>query len=106
MPTSQSKLSPKDLKNAYISISLVSDKEIQELNSKHRGKDSPTDVLSFTIEEKMEDGNFYLGDIVVNYDQAQRQAKEYDNSTEEEISDLVAHGMLHLLGVHHDHDDH
>ena len=100
MPTSRK------LDNAYISISLVDDKEMLKLNSEHRGKDSPTDVLSFNIEEKMDDGKFYLGDIVVNSEQAARQAKEYDNSVEEEIAELVAHGMLHLLGIHHDHDDH
>jgi len=100
MPTSRK------LDNAYISISLVDDKEMLKLNSEHRGKDSPTDVLSFNIEEKMDDGKFYLGDIVVNSEQAARQAKEYDNSVEEEIAELVAHGMLHLLGVHHEHDDH
>ena len=100
MPTSRK------LDNAYISIFLVDDKEMQKLNSQHRGKDSPTDVLSFNIEEKMDDGKFYLGDIVVNSEQAARQAKEYDNSVEEEIAELVAHGMLHLLGVHHEHDDH
>src|SRR3990167_1163473 len=98
MPTSRK------LDNTYISISLVDDEEMRKLNSQHRGKDSPTDVLSFNIEEKMDDGKFYLGDIVVNSEQAARQAKEYDNSVEEEIAELVAHGMLHLLGIHHDHD--
>lgn len=92
--------------NSYISVSLVDDKEIRELNKKHRDKDYATDVLSFNINEEMEDGRFYLGDIVVNKEQAERQAKDYDNSLEEEIADLVAHGMLHLLGVHHDGDDH
>lgn len=106
MPISPSKLNPEDLKNAYVSISLVDDKKMQELNKKHRGKDYPTDVLSFHMEERDDEGRFYLGDLVVNFEQAERQAKEYDNSTEEEISELVGHGMLHLLGVHHEHDDH
>ena len=51
------------------------------------------------------DGQYLLGDIVVNRDQAQRQSSKYGNTLEEEISELVAHGMLHLLGVHHDGDE-
>ena len=54
MPTSRK------LDNTYISISLVDDEEMRKLNSQHRGKNSPTDVLSFNIEEKMDDGKFYL----------------------------------------------
>lgn len=92
--------------NTHISVSIVDDKKIAELNKKYRNKDYATDVLSFNIDEKMEDGTFYLGDIVVNIEQAERQAKEYDNTVEQEISELVAHGVLHLLGVHHDGDDH
>jgi len=91
--------------NTYISVLLVGDSEIKKLNKKYRKKDYPTDVLSFNINEKREDGSFYLGDVVVNRDQAKRQAKEYGNTPEEEISELTAHGVLHLLGVHHDGDD-
>lgn len=92
--------------NTFISISLVDGAEIQKLNKKHRGKDAPTDVLSFNLGEKTEDGRLYLGDIVVNIDQAKKQAGDNSNSVEEEISELVAHGVLHLLGEHHDGDDH
>lgn len=92
--------------NTYISVSLTDDSEMQKLNKKHKGKDSPTDVLSFTLNEKTEDGRPYLGDVIVNKDQAQRQAKENGNTLEEEISELVAHGVLHLFGVHHEGDTH
>ncbi len=94
------------LNNTHISISIVDDEQIQKLNKEFRNKDYATDVLSFNINEKMDDGTFYLGDVVVNKQQAERQAAEYDNTLEEEISELVAHGILHLLGVHHDGDDH
>ena len=47
----------------------------------------------------------YIGDVVVNADQAKRQCREYGNTYEQELSELVAHGVLHLLGVHHPHDD-
>lgn len=92
--------------NAFVSVSFVDDSEIKKLNKKHRNKDEVTDVLSFNIDEKSDDGKYYLGDVVVNIEQAERQAKNYDNSTEQEISDLVGHGILHLLGVHHDGDNH
>ena len=88
----------------YISVSIVDDSEIRKLNKKYRRKDYTTDVLSFNINEKREDGSFYLGDVVVNKDQAKRQAGEDGNSVEAELSELAADGVLHLLGVHHDGD--
>jgi probable rRNA maturation factor len=90
-------------KNIVISVSIVDDKEIQVLNKKYLNKDYATDVLSFNMDEEHE-GQYYLGDVIVNKQQAQRQAAEFGNSVEEEISELVAHGVLHLLGVHHDGD--
>jgi len=92
--------------NTYISVSIVDDSEIKKLNKKYRKKDYPTDVLSFNINEKREDRSFYLGDVIVNKDQAKRQAGEHGNSLEEELSELTAHGVLHLLGVHHNGDNH
>lgn len=89
----------------YISITLTDDLGIQELNKQYLNRDEPTDVLSFEIGEQMPDGTEYLGDVIVNTDQAKRQSADYGNTYEEEISELVAHGVLHLLGVHHPHDD-
>ncbi|MEN9389709.1 MAG: hypothetical protein RLY61_793 [Candidatus Parcubacteria bacterium] len=93
-----------DKTNITVSISIADDKTIQELNKKYRAKDYATDVLSFNMDEEL-DGQYLLGDIVVNKDQAQRQAAQYGNTLEEEIAELVSHGMLHLLGVHHDGDE-
>ena len=90
----------------FVSIKFSHDKEIQELNKEHLGKDVPTDVLSFKMEEQREDGSLYLGDIIVNMDQAKRQAKEYGNTVEEELAQLAEHGVLHLFGVHHGGDEH
>lgn len=95
-----------DKNKLYISVTVVGDKEIHKLNKEYRKKDYATDVLSFNIDSEMEDGTYYLGDIVVNKEQAERQAADYGNTVEDEISDLVGHGVLHLLGVHHDGDDH
>jgi len=91
--------------NKYISITIAGDKELQDLNKKHLDRDYTTDVLSFPVNEVLEDGTEYIGDIVVNKDQAVRQMAEYDNDVEHEIAELVSHGVLHLLGVHHPHDD-
>lgn len=88
-----------------ISVRVSDDMEIQELNKKHFDRDYPTDVLSFNMDSPTDDGELYLGDILVNVNQAERQAKEFGNDLEHEIADLVAHGVLHLLGVHHDDDD-
>lgn len=91
--------------NTYISVSIVSDAEIRRLNKDYLGRDYPTDVLSFSINEIQDNGGLYLGDIVVNREQAKRQASDYGNDLEHEISELVAHGVLHLMGVHHPDDD-
>lgn len=89
-------------KRTYISVTLTGDDEVRALNKKYLGKDYPTDVLSFNIDEKMDAGGLYLGDIVINRDQAERQAKKVEKGVEKEISKLTAHGILHLLGVHHE----
>lgn len=94
-----------DKDKIYISITIVNDSKMKEFNKKYLNRDYPTDVLSFNINEDQEDGTFYLGDVVVNRDQAKRQASEYGNSLEEEISGLTKHGILHLLGVHHEGDE-
>ena len=66
-------------KNSKINVHLVGDKEIQKLNKKHLNKDYPTDVLSFNIDEPTPAGEYYIGDIIVNIDQAKRQCGEYGN---------------------------
>ncbi len=93
-------------KEIFITIKLAHDPEIRELNYEYLHKDHATDVLSFNMDEEQADGSYYLGDVIVNVDQAKRQAGEYGNSMEEEIAALVEHGVLHLLGKHHEGDDH
>ena len=96
-----------DIKIPYnINVRISNDTEIQELNRKHFGRDYPTDVLSFNLRDENDPpGDDYLGDIIVNIDQAMRQASEYGNDLEHELAALVEHGILHLLGVHHEGDD-
>ena len=92
-----------------VSISFIDDEEMAELNGRYRGKEGPTDVLSFECdglddEELFEDGEsevFELGDIVIAPDVAERQSKDFGTSFEEEISLLLVHGLLHLCGYDH-----
>ena len=86
-----------------VSILLTNDIEIHNLNATYRDVDSPTDVLAFAMREGA-DGDpddEILGDVVISLDTAKRQAKEYKHSIEAELSLLVVHGILHLVGYDH-----
>jgi probable rRNA maturation factor len=89
-----------------VSISLVDNDEIRDLNRTYRGVDSPTDVLSFPMLEgedniKILDMPLMLGDIVISLERAREQCKDYGHSFEREAGYLTAHGMLHLMGYDH-----
>ena len=82
--------------DAEVSLSLVTNEEIQQINKKFRKIDRPTDVLSFpSLEEE------FLGDIIISIEKATEQANEYGHSLERELGFLVAHSMLHLMGYDH-----
>lgn len=87
--------------NAEVSILITDDKEIRRLNSLYRGKDSPTDVLSFPMGDRV-GGRLLLGDVVISLDTAGRQARELGHTIEEEIQRLLVHGVIHLLGYDHE----
>jgi probable rRNA maturation factor len=95
--------------NAELSILLCDDPQIQVLNQTHRGKNAPTDVLSFPLmnpeDEQLStlDGGA-LGDVVISLDTAQRQASHRGQDLMEEVEFLLAHGLLHLLGYDHETD--
>src|ERR1044072_4808660 len=81
-------------------IAFVSDKRIRELNRQFRGIDKATDVLSFPAEEE-----FNLGDIAVSVETAALQARENGLSFDQEIAQLILHGLLHLCGYDHETDN-
>lgn len=93
---------------AEISVTFVNNEQIHELNRQYRGKDMPTDVLSFPMGENgvydvnHDTGAKILGDIVISMEKAVEQAKRYDHSLEREVGYLTAHSMLHLLGYDHE----
>lgn len=94
--------------SAEVSISFVNNEQIRQLNSEYRGKDAPTDVLSFPLGEdgvydkNMETGMLQLGDVVISIEKAVEQAKIYGHSLQREIGFLTVHSMLHLLGYDHE----
>ena len=77
---------------------IAGDSELRRLNREFRGKDAPTDVLSFPA------GNGRLGDIAISLGRARAQAREFGHTTEQEIQILMLHGVLHLLGMDHETD--
>lgn len=104
-----------ELAASEVSVSIVGDDRIRELNARYRGRDEVTDVLSFSLLEgedavgdvtdgTAEDADMpfqALGDIIVSFPRACLQATEYGHSTERELAFLTAHGMFHLLGYDH-----
>src|SRR3989344_7866641 len=84
-------------KNVEVSLNLVSEARIKELNKKHRHKNKATDVLSFPLNEKIE-SRLLLGDIFICLSFAKKQTKSENTSMEGKIAQLTVHGLLHLLG--------
>ena len=95
-----------DAESAGATVVFVSDRAIRELNKKFRGRDAATDVLSFPAEreafETAEDCN--AGDVVVSVERAALQAAEHGLEFDEEIAQLILHGLLHLSGYDHETD--
>jgi probable rRNA maturation factor len=105
-----------DEEGSSVSLTFVRDPAMRELNREHRGKDAPTDVLSFPLhppeafdrsgrtrplDRDDDEAERMLGDIVVSVDTARRQAGDYDAPLEREVQRLLIHSVLHLAG--HDH---
>jgi rRNA maturation RNase YbeY len=91
-------------KGADLTVVLVDDDAMRELNRSYRGKDRPTDVLAFAMREGErapgDDDN--LGDVVISLDTATRQARRRRRTLSEEVRTLLIHGVLHLLGYDHE----
>lgn len=83
-----------------LSLVVTTDAAIRDLNRDWRGKDKPTDVLSFPQEPSLG----LLGDVVISLDTARRQAAERSAALSDELARLLAHGLLHLLGHDHEND--
>ena len=92
-----------NITNANMSVILIDDEKMHELNKAYRGVDRTTDVLSFALE----DNNSIklpireLGEVYVSIPKMKEQAKEFNHSEKRELAFLVCHGLLHLLGYDH-----
>ncbi len=92
-----------------LSLIFMNNEEIQQINHEYRGKNVPTDVISFAMEElgegemeiEVEGAPRILGDIVISVERAKEQAVDYGHSDERELGFLAIHGFLHLLGYDH-----
>jgi len=95
---------------AEVSVTFVDNEKIREINRDYRGKDQPTDVISFALEEMGEeeieivgvDVPPVLGDIIISVPKAREQAEQYGHSFMRELGFLAVHGFLHLLGYDHE----
>lgn len=100
---------------AEVGVEVVGDRKMKQLNQKYLHEKATTDVLSFPLAETAHEqselekefietptGKLRLGDVVVSYPQARKQAQEHNLLVDEEIDRLVEHGVHHLLGIHHD----
>lgn len=91
-------------RDIYLSVALVGNEDIQRVNREYRGKDMPTDVISFAYyetDEYMVGPYDTLGDIVISLERVEEQSKEYNHSFEREFYYVLTHGLLHLLGYDH-----
>lgn len=90
-----------------VSVTLTDDAEVREVNKEWRGKDKPTNVLSFPMAE-LEPGDApgpLLGDLVLAAETCAREAAEENKTTADHVRHLIVHGMLHLLGFDHETDE-
>lgn len=104
--------------NIEIGVSVMGDRKMHEINKKFRGQDSPTNILTFAMEDPVSSSNLQhirnvgfvkapdrilrLGDILISWTQIVKDAALEGVSVEEELRFLVEHGTKHLLGIHHD----
>ncbi|MFC1912419.1 rRNA maturation RNase YbeY [Chloroflexota bacterium] len=101
--------------DAELGLMVTGQERIQELNRVYRGKDKPTDVLSFYMSSAPgetetgaalfvtpPDGILHLGEVIISYPQAVIQAREHKHPVEKEMAILIIHGVLHLLGYDHE----
>ncbi|ANU12892.1 Metal-dependent hydrolase YbeY, involved in rRNA and/or ribosome maturation and assembly [Planococcus halocryophilus Or1] len=95
--------------DSEVSVTFVTNEMIRDINREYRGKDQPTDVISFAMEEMGEGETAIigsqeprmLGDIIISLDRTKEQAADFGHSFERELGFLAVHGFLHLLGYDH-----
>jgi probable rRNA maturation factor len=89
-------------KNTELSVALIGDREMRRLNAQYRGKDYPTDVLSFPVDSAVALSPPLLGDVIISVDKAAAQARERRRTLDDEMITLLIHGIVHLMGYDHE----
>ena len=89
-----------------VSIAIVGDRKMRSLNKKYRNLDKTANILSFPLSEgeqvKLPSDITRLGDIVISYPMVIKESAQQDMLVDDRVEELVQHGMLHLLGLHHE----
>lgn len=90
-----------------VSLAIVGDRKMSVLNKKYRNRDGTTNILSFPIQEGEkvhlpESNKIRLGDIVISYPQVIKESARDEMLVDDKVDQLVEHGLLHLLGIHHE----
>jgi probable rRNA maturation factor len=89
-----------------ISIAVIGDRKMKELNKKYRDKEGTTNILEFPLSEgeqtKLPTDITRLGDIVISYPMVIKESSEQEMLVDDRVDELIQHGMLHLLGLHHE----
>ena len=89
-----------------VSVAIVGDRKMAKLNKQYRDKDGTTNVLSFPLSEGtpsyLPTDILRLGDIVISYPMVIKEAAAQELMVDDRVDELVQHGMLHLLGLHHE----
>ena len=97
-----------ELSTQEVELIITDDTTMQELNAAHRGKDNATDVLSFPMEAPFTEQSIFgmpLGSIIIAESFVKEKAAAFGHSTQDELSLLFIHGMLHLVGFDHENDN-
>jgi len=88
--------------DAELSLAMIGNAAMQELNARYRHKNYPTDVLSFPAARNLPTEAPLLGDVIISVEKAAEQAKQRRRTLDQEMATLLIHGIVHLLGYDHE----
>lgn len=100
--TLQAALKKMRINHVHVDVTLIDDADMKKLNRKYRGKNKPTDVLSFGQKDMKIGKTKILGDIIIAKETTAKQAKQAGHPINDEYAMLAVHGLLHLLGYDHE----
>lgn len=94
------------LDNVEVSIAIIGDRKMRALSKKYKGEDKTRNILSFSLNEGdthiLPTDILRLGDIIISYPEVIREAAKHEWLIDDRVDELVEHGLMHLLGIHHE----